>query len=225
MNQVVFISSLQNEDAKETALQFAADGCHVYGAYTDGAALPCDGLETIVQLVLDPMDAGSLNRAVELVSSREGKLDILVLKAGLHAENDGGLGAHDYDAVADVIYRGADGMRRILEAFLPLLRAGETKRIAVLSESCAGIGFCEDTGEYGYHMAMAALNMMEKIAFNALRPEGFTFRNFVTDGPKTGMDAKTYIQRDLSNHPEDDYIHSDENRLVRRDSLFRELAW
>ena len=86
MNQVVFISSLQNEDAKETALQFAADGCHVYGAYTDGAALPCDGLETIVQLVLDPMDAGSLNRAVELVSSREGKLDILVLKAGLHAD-------------------------------------------------------------------------------------------------------------------------------------------
>ena len=48
------------------------------------------------------------------------------------------------------------------------------------------------------------------------RPEGFTFRNFVTDGPKTGMDAKTYIQRDLSNLPEDDYIHSDENRLVRR---------
>ena len=74
-------------------------------------------------------------------------------------------------------------------------------------------------------MAMAALNMMEKIAFNALRPEGFTFRNFVTDGPKTGMDAKTYIQRDLSNLPEDDYIHSDENRLVRRDSLFREKSW
>ena len=54
---------------KRQALQFAADGCHVYGAYTDGATLPCDGLETVVQLVLDPMDAGSLNRAVELVSS------------------------------------------------------------------------------------------------------------------------------------------------------------
>lgn len=225
MSQVVFVASLQNEDVKETALQFAADGCHVYGAYTDGAARPCDGPENMIQLVLDPLDAESLNRAVELVDSREGRLDILVLKAGLHAENDGGLGAHDYDAVADVIYRGADGMRRILEAFLPLLRAGETRRIAVLSEQCAGIGFCEDTGEYGYHMAMAALNMMEKIAFNALRPEGFTFRNFITDGPRGGMDAKTYIEHDLSNLPEDDYIHSDENRLVRRDGLHRELAW
>lgn len=225
MNQVVFVASLQNEDAKETALRFAADGCHVYGAYTDGVTGPCDGLENVVQLVLDPLDAESLDRAAELVGGREGRLDVLVLKTGLHAENDGGLGAHDYDAVADVIYRGADGMRRILEAFLPLLRTGETKRIAVLSEQCAGIGFCEDTGEYGYHMAMAALNMMEKIAFNALRPEGFTFRNFVTDGAKAGMDAKTYIEQDLSDLPEDDYIHSDENRLVRRDGLFRELAW
>ena len=74
---------------------------------------------------------------------------------------------------------------------------------------------------------MAALNMMEKIAFNALRPEGFTFRNFVTDGPKTGMDAKTYIQRDLSNLPEDDYIHSDEKMCIRdrRIPLWPCLIW
>ena len=85
MNQVVFISSLQNEDAKETALQFAADGCHVYGAYTDGAALPCDGLKLLCSWFLtygcrQPEPCSGTGE------QPGGKADILVLKAGLHAE-------------------------------------------------------------------------------------------------------------------------------------------
>ena len=76
--------------------------------------------------------------------------------------------AHDYDAVADVIYRGRMGCGGFWKPSCRCCGPGDQTDRGAFRGPAQGLGFVEDTGEYGYHMAMAALNMMEKIAFNAL---------------------------------------------------------
>ena len=67
--------------------------------------------------------------------------------------------------------------------------------------------------------------MMEKILFNKLRPEGFTFRCFCADPQEKGICAGEYIARGLCYDEKEPYIHSDENRLVMRDCRLREIPW
>lgn len=223
--KVAFIASIQEQDAWETAQQLNKAGYQVYGAYTDGASHEAGEKEGISLLSIDLADRASAQSAAKAVEEKEGTLDILVLESAHHLEDKPVGSGRDYEELAKAVDLGTVGMERILTAFLPLMKKSEGKRIAFLSRTSAGIGFCEDKDDFAWHMAQAAIHNMLKVSFNELRPEGFTFRNFVTDGPKGGMSAADYILQDFSYLPEDDYIHSDENRLVRRDSLFRELSW
>lgn len=67
--------------------------------------------------------------------------------------------------------------------------------------------------------------MMEKLYFNQLRPEGFTFRCFGSSEEEGGITAGEYIMNALCYDPKEPYIHSDENRLVMRDHHYREIPW
>lgn len=53
--------------------------------------------------------------------------------------------------------------------------------------------------------------------FNKHRPEDFSFRWFCEGNVPGPMSAGEYILSQLSYHPDEDYIHSGENRLVIRD--------
>lgn len=112
-----------------------------------------------------------------------------------------------------------------VNAALPLLRAGKGKRIAVLTEEKSSINLHRGEDDYAYQMSLASLNMMERILFNALRPEGFTFRNYAESEVLGGMDAELYFQSNLCYDANDAYIHSDENRLVMRNAQLCELPW
>ena len=79
--------------------------------------------------------------------------------------------------------------------------------------------------DLAYHASLAGLNMMGKILFNRLRPEGFTFRWYCDDGAPGGMCAAEYIVSGLCYDEKEPYIHSDENRLVLRDAYLREISW
>ena len=67
--------------------------------------------------------------------------------------------------------------------------------------------------------------MMGKLYFNLLRPVGFTFRWYCAEERNGGMSAGEYLLSNLCYDAKEPYIHSDENRLVMRDSYLREVAW
>lgn len=214
----------------DAARDFAADGNRVYVVSETREAGELREGENLTVLEADPLQGDSVANAVRRVQEACGKLDLLVVGAGEHLPGDGEVGSHDYEAMMDVIGRNADGAYRLVEAFLPLLRAGEGKRIAVLTERSSSVSYCGQTGDFAYQMSLAMVNMMEKIYFNALRPEGFTFRNLAVDSnaegtPAGGMGVKEYLEHGLCYDPDEPYIHSDENRLVMRDRLHREIPW
>jgi NAD(P)-dependent dehydrogenase (short-subunit alcohol dehydrogenase family) len=53
------------------------------------------------------------------------------------------------------------------------------------------------TAMYGYCMSKAALNMAVKIAFNHLRPEGYTFRLYHPGWMRTYMGGKKNLRATL----------------------------
>lgn len=244
MNRIILIVA-KGKAAMDAARDFAADGNRVYVVSEAREAGELREGENLAVLEADPLQGDSVANAVRRVQEDCGKLDLLVVGAGEHLPGDGEVGSHDYEAMMDVIGRNADGAYRLVEAFLPLLRAGEGKRIAVLTERSSSVSYCGQTGDFAYQMSLAMVNMMEKIYFNALRPEGFTFRNLAVDStavvstavvstavdsdaegtPAGGMGVKEYLEHGLCYDPDEPYIHSDENRLVMRDRLHREIPW
>lgn len=153
----------------------------------------------------------------------EDKLDILVFAPEKTTSDGDAYSSHDPEALYGQMQHNISGFYEVVEAAKDLLRKGQ-KRICVLTERSASVRRNTDAEDFGYHMSLAAVNMMEKIYFNALRPEGFTFRCFAADG-EGGLTPAQYFTMPLCYDPSEPYTHSDENRLAFRDGLFDEIAW
>ena len=110
-----------------------------------------------------------------------------------------------------------------VKAAIPLFNKDGLKRIALITDKYSSIRESCETEDYAYHMLEAAANMMMKLLFNIYKPEGFTFRCYADS--KEGIPASEYLLTDQSYIETDAYIHSDENRLVMRDGLLREISW
>lgn len=166
-----------------------------------------------------------LSDAMKYIETEQGCIDMLMLSAGKRCEQDGRLtDGHDYEALLEVIDENVIGSIEVVQAALNLMRKGKGKRIALLTERASSINLNQEVQNYGYLMSLAALNMLEKLLFNELRPEGFTFRCYAC-GIGKGMSAATYLCSNLSYDKDDAYIHSDENRIVMRDEMLCELPW
>ena len=157
------------------------------------------------------------------IRENENRLDMLVFAPEMLFHDGDICAEHNPDEVSRQIEHNLSGFYQAVEGSRQLLRAGK-KRICVLTEKNASIRRNTAAKDFGYHMSLAAVNMMEKIFFNALRGEGFTFRCFAADG-EGGLDPAVYFSMDLCYDPGEPYTHSDENRLVFRDRWFDEVAW
>ncbi|MDR3121767.1 MAG: hypothetical protein LBU58_10630 [Clostridiales bacterium] len=126
------------------------------------------------------------------------------------------LAAYDYNCI---------GALRAVNAFLPLLEEGRGKRICVVTTARSSNNGCTGTTGYAERLSRAPLNMAMTQLFNGLRPEGYTFRLYCRD-VEGGNDAwaADYFIRDRSYEPED-LKHSDEERIVLRDWMAREIPW
>lgn len=198
--QTILLSDTSNPALAAVAEDFVRAGDRVYclGRAVPGAQLADDQLAALDGVALD----------------------MLVLSLPPMTAGDS-----DYEAVVADIQRGVLSAIACVEHALPLLRAGG-KRIAVLSDPEASITLCKSDVGYAAHMAAAALNMQQKIWFNALRPEGFTFRNLCLREPSgRGMPVRAYLMRGLCYDEKEPYSHSDENRLVMRDAMRVEMPW
>ena len=134
--------------------------------------------------------------------------------------------AHDYDAVADVIYRGGGWDAADFEAFpCCCCGPGRPNGSRCFPSPAQGLGFVRIPENMATIMAMAALNMMEKIAFNALRPEGFTSSEFCHGWAEDRYGCQDLYQRDLSTSPKTITSIPMRTAWCAGDSLFRELAW
>lgn len=174
-------------------------------------------------VAVDWMDAPALAQAAQEAAGLQG-LDILVLGVPACAP-DGPIGTgHDADAMEEALVRCARGTLNLLDCCLPLMQQG-MKRIGCITTRESSIGWHEGRGDLTNHAAMAGMNMLGKLMFNRLRPQGFTFRWYCDEGKAAPMCAAEYMVTPLSYDPREPAIHNEEDRIVMRNGFLKEIPW
>lgn len=205
MSKIVVCIDNGNPYLEETKKYLASHECKVYMS---------TGKEEDIQAVLSEIE------------EKEGKVDLLFFGVDEQIPQDGAIGEeHDWEAILARLSGQINRTQNAIDAALPLLRKGGLKRIGMITRKESSVSYCRADNNFGRHMAWAGLNMMGKLYFNELRPEGFTFRWYCAEKNAGGMSAGEYLLSGLCYDANEPYIHSDENRLVMRDSHLREIPW
>lgn len=168
-------------------------------------------------------DEAERAKALESIQG-EGKLDYLIVQTTERGEHVQALGQLDYQDMGRVFDQGVNGAHELVEAVLPFLRQGK-KRLGLITSAATSTREPEETKDFAFAMTQAGLHMLWKLYFNKLRPEGFTFRVFCPNEDGSGLCAGQYMQMDFCYDVREEYIHSEENRIVMRDGLMREISW
>lgn len=133
------------------------------------------------RLTVLPLDVGSDSAVAEAtlaVESAVGHLDLLIANAAINrSAHLGSVRAElNFDDMLREYNVNALGALRMVKAFLPLLEAGQTKRLCFVSSEAGSVEASQRTGWFGYCMSKAALNMAVKNLHNDLAGQGFSFR-------------------------------------------------
>ncbi|MBE5779544.1 MAG: SDR family oxidoreductase [Clostridiales bacterium] len=204
MKEIVLIAGTQFQQAAETADWFRQRGAVVYE-------------------MASAASEAEKAKALEAIQA-EGKLDYLIVQATVCGENAADFGKLDYDDISKAFDQGVNGTHDLVESLLPFLRQGK-KRLGLITSSATSTRDPKETQDFAFAMTQAGLHMLWKLYFNKLRPEGFTFRVFCPTEDGSGLCAGKYMQMDFCYDAREEYIHSEENRIVMRDGLMREIAW
>ncbi|KAJ6450764.1 hypothetical protein C8R45DRAFT_1223983 [Mycena sanguinolenta] len=131
--------------------------------------------------ITDSVAVEEVAKAVE--SATGGTLDYLIIVAALATNTNKSILAFDSNEELDEdllehFRTNVLGVVHTIKTFLPLLRGGPTKKVAVLSTGNADLDATltmVNPGSVGYGISKAAMNMaIAKLAL-ALKPEGFVF--------------------------------------------------
>ena len=135
----------------------------------------------------------------------------------------------DEDIIRSVYEANVLDSMKMLESCLPLLDAGNGKRLCFLTGAEASINETRDINGFAYKLSKAAMHNFIQMISNRLSPAGYTFR--IYDPMYGDIDAKAsaegafnYFTRRRGieqNNP----LRDDETRLVFRDALGREHCW
>ena len=127
---------------------------------------------------LDVRSIESARAASQAVAVITDHIDVLINNAGVTspAVRRPIREPQDYSEMQRLYDVNTLGPLRVVEAFLPLMDRGSLKRLCFVSSEAGSIARAQRTAWFGYVMSKAALNMEARILFNALRPEGYTFR-------------------------------------------------
>ena len=173
MNRIVFITDADRGLGFSLTKEFLQAGDRVFAGqfmprWKELEALKEQEPERLTIVPLDVMKEESIDEAVRLVKEETPYIDLLVNVAGI-------AGRDSEEAIRRIIRTNALGAMCVTERFLPLMETG-MKRIGYFSSEAGSITLAFREGMFGYCMSKAALNMGIRLAFNKLRPEGFTFR-------------------------------------------------
>jgi NAD(P)-dependent dehydrogenase (short-subunit alcohol dehydrogenase family) len=157
--RVALVSGANRGIGAEVARELAAD--HGFVVYA-GARKPeeVDRGDRIEPLRLDVTDQATVDAARERIESEAGRLDALVNNAGVYGDP---VGAADYDLdrAHEVVEVNTFGPWRLVEVFLPLMRARDAPRIVNVS---SGAGQLSDMngGRAAYRVSKAGLNALTR---------------------------------------------------------------
>jgi NAD(P)-dependent dehydrogenase (short-subunit alcohol dehydrogenase family) len=216
--KIVFITSLEKEFDKKLAGIFIREGYNVY-------AMGDDQINGVTLL------SSELKEAVDILRKDKGLIDLYIDVSDERNEADN---FNVRDGINDkVMYDLYDANvtkpMAMLEAFLPLLEAGEVKRICYLTSAQASINETSGTDGYGYKMAKAGLHNFLQITRNVLAPKNFTIRVY---DPMSGEVSAQLAAEAAFNYftrgrgvERGDALRDDENNLVFRDAYGKQHSW
>ncbi len=199
--------------------------------WPDLAALATNYPEQVHIVPLDVASIESAREAARLAAALVDHVDVVINNAGvssraMHAPISE---PQDYGEIHRLFDVNALGPLRVVEAFLPLVEAGELRRLCFVSSEAGSINRARRTAWYGYCMSKAALNMGVRIMFNDLRPKGYTFRLYHPGWVRSYMGGTKNTQADLEPEEAAAYAlpfflrpRADEDRLVLMDYLGQE---
>ncbi|KPA51867.1 short-chain dehydrogenase [Photobacterium leiognathi subsp. mandapamensis] len=101
-------------------------------------------------------------------------LDVLINNAGYYGPKGYGFGNTDVNEWRKVFEINTIAPLKLVESLYPLLKKGQTKKIACLSSKVGSMTENTSGGGYIYRSSKAALNSVVKSLSNDLREEGFT---------------------------------------------------
>lgn len=225
----VLITALKNDFDKKLAAAFVRENHKVYAI----------GEEKINGVTLLPSD---LKEAVSMLQNNNEHIDIYIDVSDERSPSDNfnvrtlttctanGQAGGINDQIMRELYE-ANVIRpmAMLEAFFPLLEAGEVKRLCYLTSAQASINETYETNGYGYKMAKAGLHNFLQITRNVLAPKGYTIRAYdpMQDKATAEMAAEAaynYFTRDRGVE-RGDALRDDEGNLVFRDAYGRQHTW
>jgi len=221
--KVVLITDIKKEFDRKLTEVFVREGYKVFTLgenKIDGAALlPADLSFAAAEI---KKSADHIDFYIDVSDERSGA-DNFDVRAGINEKVMKEL----YDA--NVIKPMA-----MLEAFFPLLEAGNVKRICYLTSAQASINETRGSSGYGYKMSKAGLHNFLQITRNALAPKNYTIRVF---DPLCDESASAGLTTDDSAEAAFNYftrgrgvergdkMRDDENNLVFRDAYGRQHSW
>jgi NAD(P)-dependent dehydrogenase (short-subunit alcohol dehydrogenase family) len=172
--RVALVTGANRGIGLEVCRQLAAEGFAVVLGSRDaakGEAAAAVLGESVVALQLDVADDESVGTAAAAVDERFGRLDVLVNNAAILYDTSN----HAIDVDLDEVRRGYEtnllGPWRMTQAFLPLLRRGESARIVNVSSESGSLASMGG-GTPIYSTSKAALNALTRILAAELRPDG-----------------------------------------------------
>ena len=223
--EVVLITAFNNDFDKNLALAFASEGYKVYvmgNAEVEGVTFIPTDIKQAVEAV--KKDSGFIDIYID-VSNESSLSDNFNVRTGINEQ-----------VIQNLYEANVTRPMALLEAFMPLLEAGNGKRLCYLTSAEASINETRAVDGLGYKMAKAALHNFLQITRNALAPKGYTIRAFdpciagncpreqEVSAPLSAQAALNYFTR-RRGMERDDPNRDDEGNLVFRDAWGRQHSW
>ena len=149
---------------------------------------------------LDVSDPRSIDSAYAEVSRHADHLDVFVSDAAYMGgpENSRIRGEEKIDPalMCKSVRVNALGPLLCVHRFLPMLQAGEEKRLCFISSEVSSVALMLRDGDFRYCMSKTALNMAVRMMHNALFPAGFTFRLYQPGWMRRQMPDGSLYNRD-----------------------------
>ena len=118
---------------------------------------------------LDVTDPVPMNETVDRLKNQP--IDLLINNAGIMGQGSQSLDDMDYEAWAEVFAVNSMAPMRVVQSFLPSLRAAQNAKIVTISSQLGALSYRSD-GRYAYRSSKAAVNMVMKMMAEELEPEG-----------------------------------------------------
>ena len=199
LNQpTVFVTGADKGLGYALVKTFLDEGFIVFAGLYDPSS-DLNDLNTEGRLYTVPLDVSkmeSIKAAAQRVKESGYQLDILFNNAGIYPKKENmhpSLAEESFEdglmeAMMDV---NAYGPIRMIQQFLPLMKADGLKRLTTISSEAGSIAECWRDSEIPYCMSKAALNRGLQIIHHALAPKGFQLLALHPGWLRTDMGGET----------------------------------